>query len=671
LTAVRHLREDRRVSEAAEIPSAPHAPLRPRRRVLILSAEEGEGHRAVARALEAELAAEHAEVVVHDALQHVGRVIPFMSRDVYRVQLRCLTWTYGVECFFFARFPPGRAIARTGLALFGSKPLLRLIRDVDPDVIVSTHPAATSILGYFRRRGILKIPVLATVSDFGVHPLWAHPWIDLHLVVHESCVRPVERIAGGGSVRVVRPFVQTKFLERRREQDARAALGLPQEGPLILVSGGGWGVGKLERAVRAALRLEGSTVICICGLNEQIRERLETAFAGEPRARILGFTHEMNELIAAADAVVHSTAGVTCLEALVRGKPIIAFGSPAGHARWNAKAIAALGMGDHCRTARQLTESLRRSVTRRSVATRRLRAERPAGSLIVSARPRDGRPFSRRRQRTRRIAFGLAVTTLVLAGWTFASAAPYPLVARMLHLRPTTTAPVGPGRVALVVVAPARLVPPIAANLRARGARASFALASAPTPSLLQKISRLGDTPLPTLPAKPLPHWISAGRGLRQRARELGLGKSFHYLVPQRGFTLGEYVVARTVGGHPLAGAVRFEPGKPFAGRTPQAGDVVVLTLDDSSLSASLRLVDRALGVLSRSSLSSVPFPGSSSTAPTTGDVARIDAPPTMRTIEVASATRSQGSPLHVSPARTGASPTGTSVVRARTIGAT
>ena len=123
---------------------APHAPPQPRRRApSILSAEEGEGHRAVARALEAELQAESAEVVVEDALQHVGRVIPFMSRDVYRVQLRCLTWTYGLECFFFARFPPGRAIARTGLALFGSKPLLRLIHRVRPDVIVSTHPAAT------------------------------------------------------------------------------------------------------------------------------------------------------------------------------------------------------------------------------------------------------------------------------------------------------------------------------------------------------------------------------------------------------------------------------------------------------------------------------------------------------------------------------------------------
>jgi processive 1,2-diacylglycerol beta-glucosyltransferase len=659
------------VSEAIDLRSSPHAPPQPKRRVLILSAEEGEGHRAVARSLQAELEGEGAEVVVHDALQHVGRVIPFMSRDVYRVQLRCFTWTYGLECFFFARFPPGRAIARAGLVALGSKPLLRLIGSVDPDVIVSTHPASTSIIGYFRRKGVLKMPAFATVSDFGVHPLWAHPGIDLHLVVHESCVRPVERVAGGGSARVVRPFVQEQFLQRMRKRDARRALGLPEEGPLILVSGGGWGVGKLERAVHSALMLESSNVVCICGLNEVIRARLEADFADEPRARILGFTHKMNELMAAADAVVHSTAGVTCLEGLVRGKPIIAYSSPAGHARWNAKAIEALGMGDDTRTARQLTAALERAVSQPSVAIRKLRTERPAAPLIVGARPRDGRPFFRRRRRTRRIAFGLAVTTLVLAGWTFASAAPYPLVARMLHLHPVTTAPVGPHQVALVIDAPLRFVPAIAADLRAKGARASFALASDPDARLLRHLSSFGDSPLPALPAKALPHWISAGRGLRHRARQLGLGKSFHYLVPQRGFSLGEYVVARTVGGRPVSSAVRFETGKPLPTKTVHTGDVVVLTVADSSLSESLELVARALGVLSRSSLSAVPFPGSSSTAPTAGDVANTDAPPTIRRMDPPSAIRTQRLPLHVSPASTGASATGTSVVKARTIGAT
>ncbi len=659
------------MSEAYELLPSTHAVAQPGRRVLILSAEEGEGHRAVARALQAELADGVAEVVVHDALEHLGRVIPFMSRDIYRVQLRWGTWTYWLECAFFALFPPGRAIARMGLALLGSRPLLRLIRRERPDVIVSTHPAATSIIGYLRRRGKLKGPALATVSDFGVHPLWAHRGIDLHLVIHESCLKPVERVAGQGSARVIRPPVQPEFFERRTKQDARRALGLPEDGPMIVVSGGGWGIGKLERAVRAALELERVTVVCICGHNELARHKLESSFQGEPRVRVLGFTQQMSDLVAACDAVVHSTAGVTCLEALVRGRPIIAFGSPAGHARWNAKAIAALGMGDATRTPAQLTAALRKAVDQPLVTGRRLKAARPAASLIVAARPRAERPGSRR---VRRLAVTVAVASLVTVGWTFASAAPYPFVSRMLHLRPVTTAPLTGARIALVVDAPAQLLPAIASELQTRKARATFALDKAPDQALMGTLASFGDSSLPTLHAKTLPHWISIGRGLEQQAHALGLGKHFYYLVPRKGFTLGEYVVARAVGGRPLAGAVRFEAGRPLPAKTPQAGDVVVLALEDSSLSSALATVDTVTKLLSRESLRAVPFPGSASasrTAPTAGDVPSTPAPATIRTIEATRAARSHGLPLQVSPARTGASATGTRVVRASTIGAT
>ncbi|NLE73070.1 MAG: hypothetical protein GX604_00330 [Actinobacteria bacterium] len=55
---------------------------------------------------------------------------------------------------------------------------------------------------------------------------------------------------------------------------------------------------------------------------------LYRAFGDQPRVRILGYTTHMNELMAAADVIVHSTGGITCLEALVRGCPLITYGSP-------------------------------------------------------------------------------------------------------------------------------------------------------------------------------------------------------------------------------------------------------------------------------------------------------------------------------------------------------
>ncbi len=575
-------------------------------RVLILSAEEGEGHRAVARALSADLAAlgGHVEVVVRDALEGLGRLIPFLTRDVYRKQLNNrFSWTYGIECNVFARFPPGRAVARRGLVVFGGRPLRKLIKSHDPDIVVSTHPAATSIIGHFRRNGKLQIPALATVSDFGVHPLWAHPGIDLHLVIHESCLRPVERVAGAESAQVVRPLVQPHFFSPVEAAEARQALGLEGDGPTVLISGGGWGVGKLERAIRSGLELEGSNVVCICGLNEAMRERLAEVFDGEPRVRILGYTHQMREWMAAADVVVHSTGGVTCLEALVIGRPLIAFGVPRGHARWNAKALEALDMGETARSPAQLTAALGRAVSRSPVPGR-LVGGGSAASFIVNARARlrDIHP----RRRTRRLIAAFGALSLLFAGWTFASAAPYPLVSRVLHIRPMTVVDTPRQEVALLVQAPRNVVPAVVSTLRREHARATFAFQVMPSRKLVTTVRTLGDVPLPAIDPRTPPHWISAGRAVKREAKALGLGSRFYYLVPES-FSLGEYVVARAVGGRPVSGALRVDAGSPLPSKAPEAGDLVVVTLD-SSPAASVRTLEAVLTRLSSASLRPVSF---------------------------------------------------------------
>src|SRR5262249_19235118 len=149
-------------------------------------------------------------------------------------------------------------------------------------------------------------------TDLADHIFWAHRHCDLHLVCYEQAVERIEPITGPGSVVRVRPLVSPEFLEPCDRAEARKRLGLPPRDPIVLGSGGGWGVGDLDGAVRSALdSVPGSLVIVLAGRNEEARERLERAFGGEPRVRVLGFTREMSDLLGAADAIIHGTGGVT------------------------------------------------------------------------------------------------------------------------------------------------------------------------------------------------------------------------------------------------------------------------------------------------------------------------------------------------------------------------
>ena len=130
----------------------------------------------------------------------------------------------------------------------------------------------------------------------------------------------------------------------RDRATARSRLGLPVQGHLVAVSGGGWGVGDLPGAVEAALKCDDTTVVVLAGRNEALRATLEERYGADPHVHVWGFTERMDELLRAADVAVHSTGGVTSLEALSCGCPLIGYGSSIGHIRVHNRTMAALGL---------------------------------------------------------------------------------------------------------------------------------------------------------------------------------------------------------------------------------------------------------------------------------------------------------------------------------------
>src|SRR5213592_3134616 len=173
----------------------------PAMRVLVLTAPVGEGHVVAARTLAEDIVRANvgAPVTVCDVLPVLRRPLRWLVSDAYRWQLRSAPWLFGLLFGALRRSRLLRSLARAGLSLAGSRGLLRLVRRHPAGVIVSTWPPATTILGCMRLRGKVRVPVCATITDCGGLELWADKGVDLHLVMHESLVPGVERVAGRGS----------------------------------------------------------------------------------------------------------------------------------------------------------------------------------------------------------------------------------------------------------------------------------------------------------------------------------------------------------------------------------------------------------------------------------------------------------------------------------------
>jgi processive 1,2-diacylglycerol beta-glucosyltransferase len=363
------------------------------RRVLLLTSNVGEGHAAAARALKADLGAECAgiEIETVDAFAIFGSVLRFFMLDVYRWQLRRAPWLFGAVYRSGSRSRLLQSLGRAGLVLFGRRRMLRLLRSHRPHAVVSTYPAATMLLGHLRGRGVLDVPAYATITDLGGLEFWSHPGIDLHLVMDDRCVTTVEQLTGPGSARSVRPVVGARFFEPRSRAEARRALDLPDDVPIVVVSGGGWGVGDIEGAVQTVLEVTNAVAVCLTGRNPALEAQLASVFAAEGRVRVCGFVEEMSDLLAAADVLVHSTGGVTVLEATVRGCPVVAYGAPAGHLGTVTREMVALGAVEHATSAAELLGLLTRLIENPPGRAAALDPLPTAASVVLSSHERTRR----------------------------------------------------------------------------------------------------------------------------------------------------------------------------------------------------------------------------------------------------------------------------------------
>ncbi len=130
---------------------------------------------------------------------------------------------------------------------------------------------------------------------------------------------PAERITVSGIP------IDPAFARPADKAEMRRKHGLEPDRTTILVSAGGFGVGKPAGLVDALSKLQHpAQILAICGKNEELRAELAEHAANLPAdarisMKVIGYTTQMDELMAASDFVVGKPGGLTTSEALARG----------------------------------------------------------------------------------------------------------------------------------------------------------------------------------------------------------------------------------------------------------------------------------------------------------------------------------------------------------------
>ncbi len=564
--------------EEAIIPAGePDAEAGPRK-VLIISADIGEGHDLPARAVAREFRDEDPDIQVSivNGLPAMGPLLTKALRENSAFMFRWLPWLFDLQYMLFMYFAPTRWLARRLLTGLGRRGLMRLIRAYDPDLIVSTYPGVTGILGELRHRGRLDVPCYSSITDLAGLRFWAHPGIDRHFVTHPESIAEVEHIAGPGSVSWAKPPTSSAFLAARSREDARRALALPNDAKVIAVSGGGWGVGDLLGATRVALAAEPEAIVlCLCGRNDELRARVTKQLGKEPRLRVMGFTDRMGDVLAATDALIHSSAGLTVLEAIIRGCPIVSYGFGVGHVRASNRALVRFGLAEVASSEAELAPALDRALQQHPAPDPRFARRPPTASLILSDERRI-KPLPAWRLRTAR-ALTVTAAIVAVAAWTLTTGASYKLVSHFVHMRAITTVATNRPEVGVIIDASESQVPQVLDDLSADGMHASLPFGRWFPRANLEALAN-GEETVPRLPNGGLVRWLQTRGQLRMLLHMSGSQR--HFLYTSSGPSVGQWWLAHGAGGRLIAGAVRMDDANASLGNV-HAGEVIELKVSN------------------------------------------------------------------------------------------
>jgi processive 1,2-diacylglycerol beta-glucosyltransferase len=236
-----------------------------------------------------------------------------------------------------------------------TRPFVKLLEQYQPEFTICTHFLPSEIISWLTGKGKLKTRQAIVVTDFDVHAQWLcsnyeHYFVALdetraHLV---ELGFPADKVTASGIP------IDPAFAEPKDQGSLRDKYGLNRDGVVILISAGGFGVGKIESLIAPLLRLRHrAQVVAICGRNEELKDQLDKQAAGlAPDARVtlkvVGYTTAMDEYMAAADLVVGKPGGLTTSEALARGLVFVVVSPIPGQEERNADHLLEEGAAIRC-----------------------------------------------------------------------------------------------------------------------------------------------------------------------------------------------------------------------------------------------------------------------------------------------------------------------------------
>lgn len=322
-------------------------------RAIIYTGQTGAGHTLAAQSLATELKKCGDEVIILDAFKEGGRAINKIVTKGYQrlVQNFPKLYKYLYKKFDYESKPTEKVLSQA--ARFLKERLLEDIEEFKPDLIISTHPIVTNIIGRLKDDQDIYEPVLAFITDYIAHDVYVKNSIDAYVVGSDYTKQTLmDRGAPENKIYTYGIPIREEF----RSHEVR-----PDNDKLnILLMAGSLGTKQLKKALKNILKAESDLdIVVVCGNSKSLKHSVnnlvnEIEHIGKD-VKVLGFTNNISELMEESDIIVTKPGGLTSTEAISKNIPIIIPYTYPGQEEENAKYLSREGLAIETKDSIELT----------------------------------------------------------------------------------------------------------------------------------------------------------------------------------------------------------------------------------------------------------------------------------------------------------------------------
>lgn len=283
-------------------------------KALIFYAKYGGGHLSTANAIKEEILNEYPEVEVEmiDCMEYVNKVINKLSTDAYTQMARKVPRVWG-RVYKHSKRGALSSVSKTSNRVFALK-LKTIIKKINPDIIISTHPFSTQMCAFLKKHKRINIKIANVLTDYQPHEQWLVKceYVDYFFVSNEEMKRklikygiPKQKIYAYGIP------ISSKFLKQYKPKTVIKRFKLKENLKTVLFFAGGK-YGLTTRTIYKFMislsnDFDDVQVIAISGQNKKIFDkfnRIVDKSKNKKNMHVIKFSNKIPELMSIADIVI-------------------------------------------------------------------------------------------------------------------------------------------------------------------------------------------------------------------------------------------------------------------------------------------------------------------------------------------------------------------------------